>query len=65
MTPADLTPFAVVLLYSLVMGRALVWQFVKLEEMDLLLGSAAWVAAVAWGWLLAVLLGLEVGFLFL
>jgi len=63
MTPADLTPFAVILLYSLVMGRALVWQFVKLEEMDLLLGSAAWVAAVAWGWLLAVLLGLEVGLL--
>ena len=59
----DLIPFAVILLYSIVMGRALLWQFVKLEEMDLLYGSVVWVAAVAWGWLLAVLLGLEVGLL--
>ena len=63
MTPADLLPLAVLVPYSIVMGRALLWQFTKLAGEDQLLGTAAWVLSIALAWVLSVLVSLGTGLL--
>ena len=63
MTPADLLPLAVLVPYSIVMGRALLWQFTKLAEQDALYGPATWVFAVLLAWPVSVAVSLWAGLL--
>lgn len=63
MTPVDLLPLAILVLYAVTMGRALLWQLTKLCEQDAVTGSAAWVASIILAWVLVVLVSLQAGLL--